>query len=966
MGRRGFQRVIAWLATGLLAGVAMAAAPLVGSPPVQKFVPDIDAHPQNFAVAQDRDGIVYLGNQQGVLEFDGESWKLLRLPNREIVRTLVADGGRVYVGGYNSFGYLERNAAGELSYRELADRYAQQMAGREFADIWDIVVAPEGVYFRGVRDVFFWDPARRAPDAHWFHAGRFGAIARIGKDTVVQFRGEGFKRRTAAGWELLPETASLTTLVYDLLPLADGGVLTAGTDGAWWLWKDATLTPATMPAGMPPSSQFENSLQLGDGSLAFAARDGVVWIVSPDRRSERHVKVAPDFLTDIAPAIDGGFLLPGDGAVYRIAWPAPWSVLGSEDGADGSLNALAEWEGRRYLLSSSGAHAVVQDAGGSMRFAADAWEPLTAFDLLGYAPGHALLARAHKLMVVADGRVSELSPELVYPRILRRSRFHPDRIFVGTEMGLRRVDVAGTRVALSPALDTGEALRITSLAETAPDELWIGSERDGLWRYRFAADGSVSAREAFGAKQGVQLGPIAEAWIEPLADGSLVASTREGWFRREGDAFRPEAFANLASLRHPDELLRVVQSPDGSLWAYGVNRLFHRGQDGQWREQDIAGVRRSGMTSHAFEPDGRAVFVAGQGLLLQEPRRTAAAPAVASVQLRAVTLLHPDGRREPQALDGAHAVRVPPGDVGIRFEFSLPDLARHGGQRYRGRLVGYESQFSDWSPTHSWTYSRLRPGDYRLEVQAMDSQGRVSTIAPYRVRVVPRWYAAEGTRLFAALVLMVLLLGVTNALVRLRTRRLSAHTAALEALVADRTHELAEANRRLDQMAHIDGLTGIPNRRRLDEYLAAVWAQCMERGRPLTLLAIDVDRFKEFNDLRGHVAGDELLRQLVQRLAHCLRRAEDMVARYGGEEFLVVLPGADLPVAVELAEKMRQEIERSGLGATVSIGVAGRVPDEHSQVTELVARADAALYRAKAAGRNRIEVASGRTPEPAA
>jgi diguanylate cyclase (GGDEF)-like protein len=334
------------------------------------------------------------------------------------------------------------------------------------------------------------------------------------------------------------------------------------------------------------------------------------------------------------------------------------------------------------------------------------------------------------------------------------------------------------------------------------------------------------------------------------------------------------------------------------------------------------------------------------------------------VQLRAVTLIREDGRQQRLPLAPKKAVRLPPGDSGIRFEFALPELGRGGAQQYRGRLVGYEEQFSDWSRSHRYTFSRLRPGNYRLEIEAMDSSGRVSVLGNYPIRSEPIWYATYGARLLGVLVLVVVLFMLVQAFVRQRTFRLAQQKRTLEDTVARRTGELADANRRLEMMANIDGLTGIPNRRRLDEYLAAVWEQCGERQRPLSLLAIDVDRFKDYNDREGHLAGDQLLRAIVERLAHCLRRAEDLLARYGGEEFLVVLPGADLPIAAQLADVMRREVEKSGLGATVSIGVASRVPDESASLTELVARADAALYVAKKGGRNRIEIAGAQLSRP--
>src|SRR5687768_5833699 len=162
MGRTASRWLWLLVTTAIFAGAAMGAERLAGTPPVQHFEPDIEVHPQNFAVVQDARGIVYVGNQQGVLEFDGENWRLLELPNHEIVRTLaVGPDNRVWVGGYNTFGYLERRPTGALAYRDLTPLFRKGLGEREFADIWDIAVTPEGVYFRGVRDVFLWDPKGR-------------------------------------------------------------------------------------------------------------------------------------------------------------------------------------------------------------------------------------------------------------------------------------------------------------------------------------------------------------------------------------------------------------------------------------------------------------------------------------------------------------------------------------------------------------------------------------------------------------------------------------------------------------------------------------------------------------------------------------------------------------------------------------------------------------------------------------
>ena len=163
------------------------------------------------------------------------------------------------------------------------------------------------------------------------------------------------------------------------------------------------------------------------------------------------------------------------------------------------------------------------------------------------------------------------------------------------------------------------------------------------------------------------------------------------------------------------------------------------------------------------------------------------------------------------------------------------------------------------------------------------------------------------------------------------------------------------------KLAMLDPLTGLPNRRRMDEVLKAEWAGCARDGKPGCLLAIDVDCFKSFNDTYGHPAGDRCLQAVAAALRGC-GRPGDTVCRWGGEEFLAVLPGADLTAATRIAEAMVQAVRDLGIPhrsssvasvVTVSVGVADLPPPGIASVAAIVTRADAALYTAKRAGRNR-------------
>jgi len=177
--------------------------------------------------------------------------------------------------------------------------------------------------------------------------------------------------------------------------------------------------------------------------------------------------------------------------------------------------------------------------------------------------------------------------------------------------------------------------------------------------------------------------------------------------------------------------------------------------------------------------------------------------------------------------------------------------------------------------------------------------------------------------------------------------------------------QLMEANLELRRLTHSDGLTGLSNRRYLDEYLAAEWRRAAREDLELAMLMIDVDNFKPYNDTYGHVAGDDALKRIASTVANCLGRPGDLAARFGGEEFAVVLPVTPTGGVRQLAEKIRGEVEAlriphagssTGEFLTVSIGGAALVPAVEMPIMSLVELADFALYQAKREGKNRVAV----------
>lgn len=176
---------------------------------------------------------------------------------------------------------------------------------------------------------------------------------------------------------------------------------------------------------------------------------------------------------------------------------------------------------------------------------------------------------------------------------------------------------------------------------------------------------------------------------------------------------------------------------------------------------------------------------------------------------------------------------------------------------------------------------------------------------------------------------------------------------------------LARMDKELQELALVDGLTGVSNRRRFFDQIKKEWPRAQRFGRPISVFIIDVDNFKKFNDTYGHLEGDRCLKEVAQELQRHVNRPGDVLARYGGEEFAVLLPETTLADAEQVAEKCRaglealqiqhQKNDRWGV-VTISIGVASITPAQDNSYGALLERADAAMYESKSGGRNRVSV----------
>jgi diguanylate cyclase (GGDEF)-like protein len=300
----------------------------------------------------------------------------------------------------------------------------------------------------------------------------------------------------------------------------------------------------------------------------------------------------------------------------------------------------------------------------------------------------------------------------------------------------------------------------------------------------------------------------------------------------------------------------------------------------------------------------------------------------------------------------------------LTFSAGLMAYADESRIRYRYQLAGFDPQPTDWIKAKDKEYTNLGAGDYKFQVWGKDARGNVSGPVGLFFTVKPApWLTAWAFVVYALLIVLA-----AYGAMQLRVRAMAIKTRHLETEVAARTRDLVAARDELQRLATEDALTGVPNRRKFDTIVEQEWKRAQRDGHWLTLVMLDVDFFKRYNDRYGHAPGDDCLRAVAQAVATQCSRPTDLVARYGGEEFAIVLPDIDPDGVRTMLRSVLRAVDGLQIvhvdstcapHVTISIGAVSVKPGRNDEAQAALQRADELLYQAKESGRHRALHADG-------
>jgi diguanylate cyclase (GGDEF)-like protein len=902
-------------------------------------------------IAQDSAGYLWVGTENGLYRYDGQSFRQYGRPEgvgaRTIQNIFAGNDGTLWVGTTTGIYFQRRDGhfaevhapapviqfsqrigtvfasiapdqvvmadrSGAFLLRRLGpDQWIAEAMKLEGAAIWSVLAGPDGVLWYGCDS----DLCRQSggkttrlhatlglPDDQWLHVllDRNGHIWLRGYAHVE----EVLPREGRAEARDLPVSSNAAPY-FGLTQDAQGRVV-ASQGPVFGLWQQGHWRMVTGHNGLP---RF-------DISNLFVDREGSLWIGVVGHGLKRWLgedrweaySVAEGLSDDVVWAAlrdrRGRLWISGESGLDWIPaggdTPRAWKSPGIQ-----TMRAVSLAE------SGDGAVWLGSAAGNLVRIDPDSlagaqWKTPEVYRVLADGKDRIWVATGHGLYVV-NTRTGDRTPKQVRDaaignpedRFTDLSLDTANHLWAASDQGLFRLDESGWR-AIDPSLS---GVKPFAVAADRQGNLWATGAFPGIMRLRVTGDRIFEAahttRPPLVSEQAVSLYVDHRGWLWVGQDAGLSVYDGHGW----------RSFTQDDGLVWNDtDALALAEDRDGSMW-----------------------IGTSGGLSHLIDP--QAV-----------PATPPPAPVFSQIAFGDTAVAN-----LAEIPWSARPLAVTVASLSFRDE-------RHIRIRYR--LVGLET---DWVETseRELRYPRLAPGNYRLQAAAVDgTSGLISPEQEISFRITPRWWQNPffqfGMGVLGALAVV--------ALWRFRIKSFVEQKRELELAVQRRTEDLerekGELTRAREQMRHDaehDGLTGLWNHRIIIERLRHEVDRSLRDGSTLSVILVDLDHFKRINDTFGHPAGDMVLRSLGEIFQSAVR-SYDWVGRYGGEEFLIVLPGSNFMGARSRAEQMRLAVqgthishEGASIPITASFGVASGSP---SSFEAMIQTADTALYSSKDRGRN--------------
>ena len=774
---------------------------------------DYRAHVQNWCFVQDTNGIMYMGNTSGVLQFDGSEWRLLKLPNGSPAKSLAkTDDGTIYVGAVRDLGYLQPDASGRIQFQSLLSKL--DTVYRDFADIWFTYAYGQTIYFISDRYIFRWSGNMFTV---WKAEQGFGFAGLVHDKLYVDNMGKGIMTLQNDSLTLIPDGERFLKMEHSLttfLPYGKDKMLVGHYQEGLFLYDHHKFIPFGKQG---KAALQEKNIYCGqvlqDGNFLFATQGNGCFSVDRDGNVVQWLGKKNGLLSDeiIGCYVDqqGSLWLATENGIDRIEISSPLRFFGEQNGLTEGIQKLIYYNNKVYAAAKNGLF-YLEDHSPDPEKKIFLFKKVRGIDFMDWdliTKGNYLIAAtfAGTYAIDRNHKVQQLLPDNTWS--LCSSLNKPNRVYAGTTRGkifILKLMTGGWQVEDSSLSLEGRILRM----EENPDgSLWISTRYNGFYRLKWEDSNSTKTfdkpyrLEHFTTEHGL---PEISYNTAFRIHGRMYFSTQQGVYSFDSvlHTFYPDT-SSMKFLQTAEAGIGILmkEASQGGMWIAGgpeYNNWVFRVNDSKVSELTAAGRISKLSIIDMYELNNLLFFSGVNGIVCYNQQQKGNFKSLYPVNLREVvtnndSLIYGGN---PAKIPSKRVTFLPYSENSIQFVYSLPDYIKPESNQYQYLLEGYDKGWSSWSTETGRYFTNLHEGDYRFRIRAKNVYGQISDEATYAFSILPPWYRSLWMYVFS----LIAGVAIIALIVRWRSNQLIREKNVMEQIITDRTRQLARQAEQLKEM----------------------------------------------------------------------------------------------------------------------------------------------------------------------
>ena len=893
----------------------------IGLPYIQNYSSDqYKGASQNWDILQSKEGIIYIGNNEGILEYDGTSWRTIQLPNFGVARAMAIDeNNRIYVGGYNELGYLEPDNSGLLKFTSLKE----DLEDKNFQQIEDISAHNNIVYFRSEQKIFEWK--NNAFSIHDAPSG-FNLCKTIGENVfVVKNKVELIKISANDSQEIINASTAGIKAITDVALYKNNELLLLTYGQGLFVTNNGKIEHLNLNTSIYLEKWLARRiLKLRNGNYVIGTiKNGIITIDQDGnivQAVNKDLGLQDNVIFRLFEDQQKGVWAATNNGVFRIELQSPYSIFDDRKGIEGYVNDITLYNGKIYAANYNGVLRLEEDSIEGHKLFKNVGPSVSSTKISSKQAIEFLISKDTLFAGTRAGLFVFVNHKLVQQIDLQsgalfRSKKNPKRIYVGLIDGLASIIYKNGKWQNDGKIN-GIVDDIREIVEDSDGNLWLESQNDGVWKVTTNLGKQQPVVKHFKANEELPEGIL---FLRFIKDKVLFNIDHDVYsYNKQNDSIIRDSSINEL-LKLPGEISLKREDKKGNLWMFAqikkddkrrsrIKAIKTKGGNYMIQKNFDERITQDVGVAH-FPEDNNVVWYGGSGGIIRHDLDVGTESSKNfKTLIRKVTFL-----KDSLLYGGARTEVKPPSlkfkENALRFEYSSTSFDDESKNQFQYILEGFDEDWSEWTSETKKDYTNISEGDYSFKVRSKNVFNHVSTEDNYSFAVLPPWY-----RTWWAYVVYVLgTIGIVGLYSKWRSNELQKKNIRLENIINKRTQEIRQKNELLSHQTEQLEL--------LNEAKTKLYSNITHEFRtPLTVILGMADTLKskvKEESFEGAENSLEMIRRNGKNLLQLVNEMLDLAKVESGSMELNLVQTDAIPFVKYLSESFHSLAQSKNINLTI-------------------------------------------------